>query len=316
MPTATKKRPTSKKSTARKPTEEQIAERTAEVTTLKEQLVTSFTDLVTSEDWTTYLGHAAQLRNYSANNVMLIRWQCPHATRVASFSGWKALGRSVRKGEKSIRILRPLRAPIRRADGLEDEDDRQWRVIGFRPGGVFDISQTEGDLIGQPFIELLEGEAPEGVWDHLVSVAATNGWRVERDFTDDGMSRRLIEGRRLIVSPNLSEAGAVKALVHELAHVRQLDEGHDVGAERREVEAESVAYIVCNALGITSAPFSIGYVAGWSGGDVSVVQACATWAVGAARAILDEIESLGALDAPVELADLGELDELTSVRMP
>ena len=93
----------------------------------------------------------------------------------------------------------------------------------------------------------------------------------------------------MVISDRLSPAAATKTLAHELAHIRQHADDHlSDSRDIREVEAESVAYMVCEALGLASAEFSIGYVAGWASGDVNLVKTTATWVVKTAHAITTE----------------------------
>jgi hypothetical protein len=140
--------------------------------------------------------------------------------------------------------------------------------------GTFDISQTEGDVI--PDLEAvrpkLDSHAPEGIWDRLVALANDAGFEVVRDRKGSEKGYCDFLKRRMAVRPDVGGAQAVKTLVHELAHA--LLHGDEVMRSREieEVEVESVAFIVCDALGLNSGDYSFAYVARWSDGFVELVK--------------------------------------------
>lgn len=256
---------------------------------LHRQLLDQLDRFVTSSDWEAFLALASRFHSYSANNCMLILVQRPTATRVASHSTWRTLGRHVRRGERGIAILAPCHYPSTDLDG-----DDHPRIRGFKVVHVFDVAQTDGAPLPDGHVgALLEGEAPRGMWDAIAALVARDGYRVDR--RDCGAANGYTDrGARIVaVAPELSDAAAVKTLVHELAHVRQSDAHlEDTSRAQCEVEAESVAYVVCQAFGLASASFSLGYVASWAGGDVSVVRATASWVVREAHAIINEASIL------------------------
>jgi antirestriction protein ArdC len=268
--------------------------------------------LVDGEDWRRWLQVAARFPRYSFRNTLLIRLQRPDATAVMGYRAWQALGHQVRKGERSINILAPV--TYKRA-GAEDHGDIDavgeqgsgGRVLrGFRLAHVFDISQTDGDGVRVPARPvLLEGEAPVGLADALgaqVQAAGFDlGWSDELGTANGATS---FTDRTVRIAVHLSDAQAAKTLAHELAHVR-LHDGTEYAAghrDRAEVEAESVAYIVCQAAGLTTAAYSFGYVAHWSGGDTALVKATAERVVTCARGILDEAGLLEPAEAEVRAA--------------
>lgn len=250
------------------------------------QLVTHLETMVTGEDWATFLKLAARFHHYSAGNCMLINMQCPEATKVASFTKWREMGRNVRRGEHGITILAPCRIRI---EGEDDEDDR-FALRGFRAVTVFDISQTAGDDVEEIVIaKLLEGEAPDGMFEAISTMIEANGFEVSFGDTGDANGSTDWAAKKVLISSKLEPGAAAKTLVHELTHVLQTpDHRRGLGRETLEIEAESVAYMVCNGFGLESAPYSIGYVAGWSGGDLAKVRTTAEWVVKTAHAILKE----------------------------
>jgi antirestriction protein ArdC len=264
--------------------------RTDRVAELHQQLDTQVAELVSGEDWATMLATAARFHTYSSNNVMLILSQRPDATRVAGYQTWRTLGRQVRKGERGISILAPVvvRADSRQTDrDAREATDERETVVGYKVTHVFDIAQTDGEPL--PEVDrpaLLDGEAPSGLWEALAAQVAGEGFTLERGECGGANGLTTWASRTVRVRDDVSDAQAVKTLCHELAHV--LLHEHDLGScrGRKEVEAESVAYIVCQAAGLVTERYSLPYVAVWSGGDPAEVRKTAARVLMAARAIL------------------------------
>lgn len=253
--------------------------------TLHAELESGVAALIDSDAWQAWLTVASKFHNYSFNNSMLIMLQCPNATHVAGFRRWQELGRQVRKGEKSIGIFAPSTRKVK--DDITGEESR--RVIGFRVVSVFDISQTDGDpLPAEPMPVLLQGDAPAGLWDAVAGILAANEFTLSRGDTGHANGWTRHSTKEIMVKDSLSDAAAVKTLIHECAHMmlHNSDE-FDYFAHRgiAEVEAESVAYIVASVHGLQTDDYSLPYVAGW-GQDVAVITATAARVIKTARAIL------------------------------
>lgn len=218
--------------------------------------------LVDSDSWKAWLSVQSRFHRYSWNNTLLIMIQCPEATQVAGYRTWQGLGRQVRKGEKSIGILAPMFAKAKDKNG---EDEK--RLIGFRAVSVFDYSQTDGDPLPTSGVALLEGEAPEGLWDALAAQVEANGYALERG--DCGGANGWTNGttKTIRVRDDVSDAQAVKTLAHEVAHMMLHMDSDDAMTHRglAEVEAESVGYIVAGAHGMDTSGYSFGYISGWAG---------------------------------------------------
>src|SRR5262249_4735 len=159
---------------------------------------------------------------------------------------------------------------------VEDEATGEERTIvssprAFRVVHVFDISQTEGDALPESPAHRLQGESVEGAWDELTGFAQRLEFTVQ--ISDhlpgetNGDCAHLLQ--RIRVREGLSPAQSTKTLAHEIAHAI-MHEGTIESRERAELEAESVAYIVCGTLGVDSADYSFGYLAGWGGGEDAV----------------------------------------------
>ena len=263
---------------------------TDRVEALHAQLTERLAALTTSDEWIAYLSAAARFHTYSANNVWLILMQRPEATRVAGFHTWKAVGRSVIKGAKGIKILAPCSYKVRDNDGaaMLDEQGNERRMLrGFRVVHVFDLADTAGEPLPVVAAELVDGDAPSDLWDALGSQVLRAGFALTRGDCGSANGQTDFAARTVRVRDGISTAQAAKTLAHELAHVLL----HDDPANRRsrdhcEVEAESVAYIVLQAQGIETDGYSLPYVAGWSSGKAEVVADTAARVLATAAAIL------------------------------
>jgi antirestriction protein ArdC len=238
---------------------------------LLEELTAGVAELTTSDRWQRFLDVQSRFHHYSFLNTLAIELQRPGATEVAGFRTWRGLGRRVRKGEKGIAIL----APVVRRTRVEDDNGETHVLVGaptaFRVVHVFDIAQTDGEEL-PTIVERLEGEDTGGAYVRLVEVARSLGYTVEEDYLPGERNGQCsFAERRITVEVSNAEAQQVKTLAHEIAHA-MLHEGFTDRA-LAELEAESVAFVVCRALGIESASYSFGYVAHWAGGGTEAVAA-------------------------------------------
>jgi antirestriction protein ArdC len=235
---------------------------------------------------------ASKFHRYSFNNHLMIFMQCPDATVVAGFNKWKSLGRSVKKSQKGIAIFAPCKYKTKIEDDKGDEKNVQ-QIRGFRVVHVFDISQTEGeDLPDLDAIRprLLDGDAPEGIWDALTVQANSAGYKVVRTQRGNENGYCDFLNKKIAVRPDVSPAQAVKTLIHELGHALLHDEERPTSREAAEVEVESLAYVVCDAVGLDTGDYSFAYVARWADGSGELVKQVAERAIGCARTILKGLE--------------------------
>ena len=185
----------------------------ANVQSLIEQLEAGHSDALTA-----YLNAMSRFHHYSLGNILEIARQNPDATRVAGFWKWKELGRSVKKGEKGIRILAPIIGVRRKKDEEANKDVTKQNtavLVGFRSAYVFDVSQTEGAEL--PEMRGISGDVG-GNRDRLIAFIERQG--IELVFTERiapalGMSY----GGRIAILPGQSKAEEFSTLVHELAHL-------------------------------------------------------------------------------------------------
>jgi hypothetical protein len=195
-----------------------------------------------SDQLTALLKTMARFHRYSFHNVCLIASQRPDATRVAGFHTWRSLGRFVRKGEKGIVILAPI---VGRRSDADEEDSK--RVIGFRAAYVFDVAQTDGEPL--PEVATASGD-PGARTPALRRAIDARGIVIEDADALDGALGMSCGGRIQIVK-GLAPAEEFVVLVHEFAH-ELLHRAADRPASRdtRELEAEAVAFVVGEAIGL------------------------------------------------------------------
>lgn len=207
-----------------------------------------------SEGYRRFLAAMARFHDYSFGNVMLIVSQRPGATHVAGYRAWQKLGRQVRKGEKGITIMAPMLFKPKDANGT-DED----AFLRFRAVSVFDIAQTDGEALPEP--PRVSGD-PGQHWDRLTRFVEAEGiaLRYESLGSTQGQSR----GGTIALSVELDNAERFSVLVHELAH-ELMHQGPNQPDPRppksvRELEAESVAFVVCTAVGMKTGTASSDYI--------------------------------------------------------
>jgi antirestriction protein ArdC len=236
------------------------------------RLTEGITRLTTSDAWKEWLDVQTRFHRYSFNNSLLIQLQRPDATRVAGFHAWRRLGRNVRRGEKAIWILAPVTRKVDdEASADAPADERGCVLVAFKPTAVFDIAQTDGEELPE-VVTRLQGDDLTGAYSRLVTVARGLGFTVEEDYLNGSMNGCCSFDEHCIrIEARNDELQQVKTLAHEIAHA-MLHE-HATNRPIAELEAESVAYAVCHALGIESGDYSFGYVTTWAGGGVEAVSA-------------------------------------------
>ena len=221
-----------------------------------------------SEKYATLLKMMSKFHNYSFNNCLLIMLQCPYASYVSGYSTWKhTFHRSVKKGEKAIRIIAPcLHKHV-------DEDTGEETVYTtYRATSVFDISQTmqipntEAIKLG---IEELHGDVKD--YDCILNaIVETSPLPVSYEQTVGGIKGFYAPvENRIVVGSGMSELQTIKTLLHEISHA--LLHNPDAIKERKtdrdtkEIEAESTAFIVSSLLGLDTSEYSFEYIANWAG---------------------------------------------------
>lgn len=242
--------------------------------------------LFTSDRYKDYLKTMSKFHNYSFNNTLLIAMQRPDASLVTGYKNWQSMGRQVKKGEKGITIIAP--APVKKKCDMEVLDQNQNPVLGtdgkpkteeveitlpfFKAITVFDIAQTTGDSI-----ELLTPkELQDAVKEYeLFMRAITQISPVPIRFDEISSGAKGFYhnvDKEIVIQQGMSESQTIKTAIHEFGHARLHDKdlmknrGEEKDRLTKEVEAESVAYCVCSALGLDTSEYSFPYIAGWSSG--------------------------------------------------
>ena len=255
---------------------------------LTDKLEQGLQDLFNSDSYRNYLTTMSKFHNYSFNNTLLIAMQKPDATLVAGYKAWqKNFERHVNKGEKAIRILAPAPYKIKEErdkidpvtqellldkDGNPQKEEVEITIPAFRAVSVFDLSQTDG----KPIPELASKELlsdVEGYQDLIRAVEAISPVPIElEEIAGDSKGYYDREAKRIAVQENMSESQTLKTMIHEVAHSKlhskEVEQDEQMRKDRntKEVEAESVAYTVCQHFGVDTSDYSFGYIAGWSSG--------------------------------------------------
>lgn len=265
---------------------------------LHQDLEGSIKSLVTSEDWMRSLETASKFHQYSYGNALLILFQKEDATRVAGYKTWQTLGRQVRKGETGIRILAPMtyKREVEKDDGTTEtvRGIRGWRTVS-----VFDIGQTDGEPLDTIEPEWVQGDKNAPLWDALAAQVEAAGFTLESERPELVSANGVTDhaAKTVKVRPDIPGAAQTKTLAHELAHVMLHSGSLNDGTSRdiKEVEAESVAYIVCNAAGLATDSYSFPYVAIWAKGDTDLVAKTGQRVMQTAKKILEGL-SWGSVD--------------------
>lgn len=257
-----------------------------ELKEITEKLEQGVASVFTSERYQKFLDTMARFPHYSLNNNLLIMLQRPDASLCQSYTGWKKMGRSVRRGEKGIRILAPAPYIVdreqNRTDGngktMLDRDGEpvretvQIQVMAFKPVSTFDVSQTEGDPLPSIGVDELAGSVEGYVTLFEAMKAACPVPITFEDIRNGAKGYFSPMENRIAIKEGMSEVQNVKTLIHEMTHqkLHSIDsttgKGPDKTPNQKEVEAESTAYTVCQHYGIDTSEYSFAYVAGWSAG--------------------------------------------------
>ncbi|MCL2546182.1 MAG: YodL domain-containing protein [Oscillospiraceae bacterium] len=264
---------------------------------LTDKLEAGVQDLFSSDKYKEYLKSMSHFHNYSSRNIMLIHSQMPKATRVASFKLWKEkFNRSPKRGETALRIFAPIE--IKPKTQLFEKIDPQTgkavlddngkpvmeelteltkRSVAFKLVPVFDVSQTAGEPLPQ-LVEDLTGnvEHYEAFIDTLREISPLPIVFEPMNENQDGYCRY---GEKIGIREGMSEIQTVSAIIHEITHARLHDRENAAENEKpaskdvKEIEAESVSYVVCQKYGIETGANSFGYLATWGTHDMNEFKA-------------------------------------------
>ena len=268
-------------------TSEKPAEKLKEITDRLEQ---GIAELFDSERYKEYLRVMSKFHNYSFHNTLLIAMQKPDASLVAGFSAWKNnFGRNVMKGQKGIKIIAPspfkikqemekidphTQKPVIGKDGKPVTEEKEITIPAYKVVSVFDVSQTEGRELPDIAVDELTGDV-DRYKDFFAALEKTSPVPIGFEKIEGGAHGYYhLENKRIAIDEGMSQLQTLKTAIHEIAHAKlhdidlnaPKDEQPRVDRRTREVEAESVAYTVCQHYGLDTSDYSFGYVAGWSSG--------------------------------------------------
>ena len=293
-------------------TSEKPAEKLKEITDRLEQ---GIAELFDSERYKEYLRVMSKFHNYSFNNTLLIAMQKPDASLVAGFSAWKNnFGRNVMKGQKGIKIIAPspykikqemqkidphTQKPIIGKDGKPVTEEKEVTIPAYKVVSVFDVSQTEGKELPDIAVDELTGDV-DRYKDFFAALEKTSPVPIAFENIEGGSHGYYhLEDKRIAINEGMSELQTLKTAIHEIAHAKlhdidlnaPKDEQPRVDRRTREVEAESVAYTVCQHYGLDTSDYSFGYVAGWSSGrELSELKSSLETIRSAAAEIINSID--------------------------
>jgi len=205
-----------------------------------------------------YLNVMARFPRYSFNNCMLIALQFPEAQLIQGFHAWRKLGRTVKKGEKGIGIIAPM-VGKKQDEDVKANEDGEKTIFGFKVVHVFDVSQTEGDDL--PEFAEVTGDPGENI---PAVESLIRDWGIELVYEEipcgaDGLSKK----GTIVINPDLEPARRLLTLVHEASHERlhaDVNRRQETTKAIRETEAEAVAHVVCQALGLNTLEHCADYI--------------------------------------------------------
>ena len=293
-------------------TSEKPAEKLKEITDRLEQ---GIAELFDSERYREYLKVMSKFHNYSFRNTVLIAMQKPDASLVAGFSAWKNnFERNVMKGQKGIKIIAPspykikqemqkidphTQKPIIGKDGKPVTEEKEVTIPAYKVVSVFDVSQTEGKELPDIAVDELTGDV-DRYKDFFAALEKTSPVPIAFENIEGGSHGYYhLEDKRIAINEGMSELQTLKTAIHEIAHAKlhdidlnaPKDEQPRVDRRTREVEAESVAYTVCQHYGLDTSDYSFGYVAGWSSGrELSELKSSLETIRSAAAEIINSID--------------------------
>ena len=294
-------------------TSEKPAEKLKEITDRLEQ---GIAELFDSERYREYLKVMSKFHNYSFNNTLLIAMQKPDASLVAGFSAWKNnFERNVMKGQKGIKIIAPspykikqemqkidphTQKPIIGKDGKPVTEEKEITIPAYKVVSVFDVSQTEGKELPDIAVDELTGDV-DRYKDFFAALEKTSPVPIAfEEIVGGSHGYYHLEDKRIAINEGMSELQTLKTAIHEIAHAKLHDidlnapkdeQQPHIDRRTREVEAESVAYTVCQHYGLDTSDYSFGYVAGWSSGrELSELKSSLETIRSAAAEIINSID--------------------------
>lgn len=246
------------------------------IKTALEEIDTGLATINTNEDWIHFLSFQAQFYNYSFGNAMLIYIQRPDATYVKGYKAWNQIGRHVVKGAKGIGILCPcirkievIKEPLDTNVYNDKEAEKEIKKVisGFRMGYVYDLSDTAGDDSQLPVLVtglLSSTDEEKALYESLISYVSKEYCVQECDCGSSKGSYNL-ETHVISINNKIEYRQKIKTLLHEYSHALdfKMHPDDDIPRNKRELIAESTAFVVCLRLGVDTSSYSFSYLKSW-----------------------------------------------------
>ena len=270
--------------------------------------------IMSSDNYKSYLASMSKFHSYSFRNTMLIFMQKPDASLVAGLGKWKSeFERTRKQGEIGLKILAPAYykvkkrvpkidpdtgEPIKDKDGKTVMEEQTITVPDYRAVSVYDVSQTEGKELPTTHVDVLDGDV-EHFQDLQAALTQASPYPISIEPILDGAKGRCFYlEQRIAVNDGMSELQTLKTSIHEVAHARLYEKNSNLPEDQmpdratREVQAESVAYTVCQYFGLDTSDYSFGYIANWSSGkDLEELQASLETIRSTANNLINEMEA-------------------------
>lgn len=266
--------------------QQQTEQRQSKMERVLQQLQDGVMAVYTSDKYIDYLRFMTKFHNYSVNNQILIYTHMPEATLVAGYHKWNDMGRHVKRGEKAVPIISPCvykkEVDDTNADGSYKYDSggnklkKEVEVQGYKACSVFDVSQTEGDPLPEYISDLKDPVAD--YFNYLTAIESASPVPIRfGDEMGEGVHGYYSPVKQeIVIRRGMSEMQTLKTACHEIAHAR-LNHGSkedQTDKQTKEIQAESTAFVVCDALGLDTSDYSFSYIAGFSSGkDVKELKA-------------------------------------------
>lgn len=306
---------------------------------ITDKLQQGIEDLFNSDNYKNYLKTMSRFTSYSLNNTLLIAMQKPDATTVAGYTTWKQLNRQVVKGAKAIKIIAPcpykkkVEAEITDAegnsilgrDGKPVTEQTEKVLMGFKVANVFDYSQTEGEPLPQ-LTHKLDGTV-EGYSDFMEALKRFSPVPIEfKAIAGSANGYYHMINKNIVIDTDMSQVMHCKTGIHEITHALLHDRDSGLEADARldkqtkEVQAESVAFTVCQYYNLDTSDYSFGYIAGWSSGrelkelkaSLEVIRQTAQTIISGIDQNMDAIKQSKQMDMDV----LKSMDNILSIKEP
>jgi len=283
---------------------------------LTEKLESGVKAVFESEQYKTYLKAMSKFHKYSFGNIMLILMRCPNASAVAGFNKWKKdFGRTVKKGERGIAIIAPTpykklverekidpvsKKPIIGQDGKAEKEAVFLQLNSYKVAYVFDVSQTEGRPLPSYGVDELKGIV-DNYDSMLKAITASSPVPVHFRPPEESKGCYKHKEQAIYINEGMTHIDTLSVLIHEIAHAKlhalpvkygEITGKHQKNRRTREVEAESVAYVVSQHFGIETGESSFAYITGWSKGkELDELKSSLDCICSTAGKIIDNIES-------------------------